>query len=134
MLTPLESTNVTLTWWEDGTYVASFPANHTYHISAVAAVNYPANAHDNDTTNNEVTWGNMIPQGPLIGDVKIDGWVNILDSIVLGLVFGSKQGDPNWHPECDLQPNKKIDILDSIVVGLNFQKFAPGPQYPIPCG
>lgn len=130
LLGPGETKTVSLNMEEDGTYATSFPGNHTFALSAVAFVNLPANAFDNDTSNNNVAWGNFKAQGQLIGDLKIDGVVNILDSIVLGLKFGLTQGATGWDPLTDLKADGTINILDSIVLGLNFAKTAPGPQFP----
>jgi hypothetical protein len=131
LLGPLETKNVLLTWEENGTYATYYQGNHTFMLGARSFVNLPANAYDDNSTNDNTDYAKIHAEGDLTGDLKIDGKVNILDSIVLGIVFGSKEGDANWSVLNDLQPNKKIDILDSIVLGLNFNKACPGPQYPV---
>jgi hypothetical protein len=121
---------VSLNLEEDGTYATTFPANHTYSMSAVGFVNLPANAYDNDLLDNEIAWGTFKSQGPLTGDIKIDGRVDILDAISLALVYGMDQSNPNWKATNDLKADGTINVLDFIVLGLNFAKTAPGPQFP----
>lgn len=129
-LGPGETKIVSLNMTEDGTNANFFPRNHTFQLSVVSNIYQPSNAYDNDTTNNEVLWSNLVAQGPLTADLKIDGVVNILDCIVLSLKFGLNPGDPRWDPLIDLKPDGMINILDFIVVALNFAKTAPGPQFP----
>lgn len=54
------------------------------------------------------------------GDIKTDGVVNILDSIVLGIAFNSHSGDPNWNPDADINGDGVPNILDAIIIGLHF--------------
>jgi len=120
---------VELDWWEDGSNPqfflpypdASNPLNF-WNISAVAA---SLGAPQNDTSLPEVNDGQTIAEGPLIGDIKPDGVINILDAIKLGNVFLLHSTDPSWNPDADLHPDGVINILDAIILGNNFMKHFP---------
>jgi hypothetical protein len=52
---------------------------------------------------------------PLTGDVNGDGWVNVLDLILVGQHFG-ESGPLGWIPE-DVNEDGQIDVLDMILIG-----------------
>ena len=47
---------------------------------------------------------------------RIDGY----DLIKLSISFGSKPGDANWNPACDLNKDQKVDGSDLIALGTHF--------------
>lgn len=47
---------------------------------------------------------------------RVDGY----DLIKLSIAFGSKPGDANWNPLCDLDGSSKVDGSDLIVLGNHF--------------
>ena len=47
---------------------------------------------------------------------RVDGF----DLIKLSIAFGSKPGDANWNPVCDLDKNGKVDGSDLITLGAHF--------------
>lgn len=47
---------------------------------------------------------------------RVDGY----DLIKLSIAFGSKPGDANWNPVCDLDNSGKVDGSDLIVLGNHF--------------
>ncbi|NWF87441.1 hypothetical protein HXY32_06510, partial [Candidatus Bathyarchaeota archaeon] len=53
---------------------------------------------------------------PLIGDVKGDGLVNVLDMILVSNALGSRPGDPNWNLNADLNSDGVVNTLDLIIV------------------
>jgi hypothetical protein len=56
----------------------------------------------------------------IIGDINLDGTVNILDAIILAAAFGSKPGQSNWNSAADLNGDGTVNILDAILLGANF--------------
>ena len=56
-----------------------------------------------------------ISLGGLIGDVNGDGFVNVLDLVLVGQHFG-ETGPPGWIPE-DVNVDGHIDVLDMILIG-----------------
>ena len=40
----------------------------------------------------------------------------------MNLVFGSKPGDPNWDPDCDLNGDNKVRVDDLLMVVLDYPK------------
>ena len=58
----------------------------------------------------------------LMGDVKDDGFVNILDLSIIGVCFGKSTGDPLYKPEADINHNGTIDITDLATAGRNYGK------------
>ena len=56
----------------------------------------------------------------LLGDVNNDCKVDIFDLAIVGLAYGSKQGDTNWNPNADVNNDSKVDIFDLATVGLNY--------------
>ena len=47
---------------------------------------------------------------------RVDGF----DLIKLSIAFGSKPGDANWNPVCDLDKNGKVDGNDLVTLGKHF--------------
>jgi hypothetical protein len=53
----------------------------------------------------------------ITGDVNGDGAVDLYDAVVLLAAYGSREGDPNWNPECDLCPEWGIvDLYDAVML------------------
>ena len=59
---------------------------------------------------------------PLVGDVNLDGVVDIFDVVTVSIAFGSKPGDPNWNQAADLNNDDVVDIYDVVTVATNFGK------------
>jgi len=60
----------------------------------------------------------------LIGDVNIDGKVDIEDICLAALAFGSNPGHPRYNPNIDINGDNKIDIQDIYLIAKNFGKHA----------
>jgi subtilisin family serine protease len=57
----------------------------------------------------------ILPFKPLAGDLNRDGIVNIYDMVLIATAYGSKPGNPNWNPICDIAPPwNRIDIYDAV--------------------
>jgi len=76
-----------------------------------------------NTTNNTITWD--IVKVTIIGDVDRDFHVTILDVVKIASIYGSKQGDPNFNPNCDIDSDGKITILDVVACTSHY-----GQKYP----
>jgi hypothetical protein len=48
------------------------------------------------------------------GDVDGNHAVNILDVVKITSIYGAKQGDPKFNPNCDIVGDGKITILDVV--------------------
>ena len=53
-------------------------------------------------------------------DINGDGCVNVKDAVLLGAAFGSKEGDPDWNPDCDLNDDGVINIKDAVILQADF--------------
>jgi hypothetical protein len=56
----------------------------------------------------------------VVGDINLDGTVNILDAILLANAFGSVPGNSTWNPKADLNNDGTVNILDAIILASNF--------------
>jgi len=58
---------------------------------------------------------------PLLGDVIMDGTVDIFDVVIVAAAFGSRPVDPEWDMRADLRPEfGLIDIFDFMIVAAHF--------------
>jgi hypothetical protein len=46
--------------------------------------------------------------------------VDLLDAVLLGQHFGSKQGDEGWAADFDLNSDGVVDIFDAIILVSNY--------------
>jgi hypothetical protein len=110
----------------NGTSTHSF----VWNTSSLAYGNYTITAltrvFTNDTTiaGGNCTFQTTVPI-TLIGDIHLDGWVDILDAIVLAHAFGTKPDDMNWNANADMNSDGHVDILDAILLANNFNKHVP---------
>lgn len=56
----------------------------------------------------------------LAGDVNDDGVVDIFDLSILGVAFGSFQGEPEYDPAADLNNDGIVDTRDIVIVSVYF--------------
>lgn len=56
----------------------------------------------------------------LMWDLNRDGKVSLADLVTLARAYGSRPGDPNWNPECDLAPNNVINLSDLVTLALHY--------------
>jgi hypothetical protein len=67
-------------------------------------------------TNNWIgpfTYGSLEVTIP--GDVDGNHVVNMLDLVMITSIYGTKQGDPTFNPNCDIDGDGKITILDVVI-------------------
>jgi len=73
------------------------------------------------------------PEFTRLGDVNMDGVIDILDAIRISSAYGSYPGHPKWDPKCDLNGDGKVDKLDAIIVSKNFGLEAPKWESAVVC-
>lgn len=56
----------------------------------------------------------------IVGDVNVDGTVDIYDLIMVATSFGSRIGDQTYNPNTDINNDGTIDIYDLIIVASHF--------------
>jgi hypothetical protein len=56
---------------------------------------------------------------PLLGDVNLDGRVNVLDATLLCMAWRSKIGDLNYNPSCDFNKDGEVNIADATVLSMH---------------
>jgi len=64
---------------------------------------------------------------PLLGDVNVDGVVDIFDIVEIAGAYGSIIGDPQYHPWVDLDGDGDVDIFDIVAAAGNYgEALEPG--------
>jgi hypothetical protein len=64
----------------------------------------------------------VAPISPLLGDVNVDGKVDIFDALLLANAYGQSWCSARWDTRVDLKPDSTIDIYDAIKLAGNFGK------------
>jgi hypothetical protein len=57
-------------------------------------------------------------------DLNRDGFVDLLDIIIMANAFNSSAENLNWNPKADLNGDMKVDLLDALILGSHY-----GEQY-----
>ena len=60
----------------------------------------------------------------LVGDVNVDGKVDIGDLSLAAMAFGSYPNHPRWNPNANFNENLEIDIMDIALTAQNYGKHA----------
>jgi hypothetical protein len=58
----------------------------------------------------------------ILGDINMDGTVNLQDLVLLAKAYGSKPGAPNWNPKADLDGNGAVGLSDLVLLAKNYGK------------
>ena len=53
------------------------------------------------------------------GDVNRDGYIDMYDLDKIKALYGKREGDPDFDPDCDLNGDGKIDICDVVICARN---------------
>ena len=67
-------------------------------------------------------WGNwdIYYNKSLVGDVNEDGVVDIADLSLVGICYGSFEGEPQYNPDADINCDGIVDIIDISFVCMNY--------------
>ena len=135
----------TLSWYEDGISII-MPANATWQPGAYAAI-APASANvvsDSNTNDKNINasftvkaWTESNPDGTykqLVGDINLDGTVNILDAIKLSDSFLLTSTQPGFIAGADLNNDGVVNILDAILLANHFSWYWAFPGVTPPPG
>ena len=60
----------------------------------------------------------------LLGDINVDGTVDLQDIYMAALAFGESPGRPKWNPQADINNDETIDLYDIYLIAKNFGKQA----------
>jgi len=56
----------------------------------------------------------------IIGDIDNNGFVEMMDYWYMDQAFGSKTGDPDWNPRCDLNCDGWVEMTDYWLLSLHY--------------
>jgi hypothetical protein len=62
----------------------------------------------------------------LLGDLYKDGKIDMRDIGAICVLYGSREGNPNWNPEADLNGDKTVNMRD---IGLECTNFGATATY-----
>ncbi len=68
----------------------------------------------------KVPWWTRVDRLANPGDVNQDLRVDILDAALVAYAYGTRDIDPSWNPNADVDHNGVIDILDAAIIGYNY--------------
>jgi hypothetical protein len=120
-------------------------AKSVYNSSSLRDITAGTNGNYNATAGYDFCTGLGSPLtsafvSSLVGDINLDGKVNILDAITLADAFRSTFGTSNWNSAADLDNDGNVYLLDAIDLANNFGgSYANGstssmPSQPSPAG
>jgi hypothetical protein len=79
---------------------------------------------DTNTANN-YAFSNKWNASRLVGDIRQDGIVNILDAIKLSSAYGTTSTSYNWNANADLNGDGTVNVLDAILLSSSFGMHVP---------
>jgi len=108
---------------------ASTTLTFTWSATGFAKGNYTLWAYARPVSGETETADNMLIDGwavvAIVGDINIDGEVDMKDIIPAARAFGSNTGEPRYDPNLDINNDGKIDMKDIISIARNFGKIDP---------
>ena len=110
-LGPLETKTLTFTWNTTG---LTLLANYTLEAKAEILEN------ETDTADNSLVYGPILVV--MIGDIIFDRQINLYDAVKLLLIYGSKEGNPNWDVMVDLRRDGEINLYDAVALLIRYGK------------
>jgi hypothetical protein len=108
-------------YWSDYNGTDSYSGPHQNETGSDGIGDTPYTIDGNNTDRYPL----VKPFVPLLGDLNLDGRVDILDALLAAASFGSKPGDSRWNDQADLNKDNVINILDLILLAQNFGKTDP---------
>jgi parallel beta-helix repeat protein len=61
----------------------------------------------------------------ILGDINLDGIVDIYDAIILAGAYNSGPGEQNWNPSADINGDGTVDIYDAIILAGHYNQHYP---------
>jgi parallel beta-helix repeat protein len=103
-------------YWSDynGTDMFSGPYQNLTSSDGIGDTPYVINGNNTDH------YPLMKPYGFLIGDLNLDGKVDIKDIHIVAAAYGTFPGDPRWNPVADINKDGKVDIRDVSIVAKQY--------------
>jgi len=87
---------------------------HNYTLQAIAST-IPGETQTGDNTQ---IFGPILVR--MVGDVKFNRKIDILDVVGVTACYGSRPGESKWDIMADLTPDSKIDVLDIVKVTIRY--------------
>jgi parallel beta-helix repeat protein len=75
--------------------------------------------HANDSASHETT-SKIAFTITFVGDLNLDGKVNIIDVSIVAYSFGRSYGNERWNKDADLNNDEQINIIDIAIVAREF--------------
>lgn len=76
-------------------------------------------AADSYTANNVMDYG-IVDFGTLLGDINVDGYVELMDFFIESQAFGSYPGHPRWDVRCDINGDEYVELMDFFILSQHF--------------
>lgn len=58
-------------------------------------------------------------------DLNADGEVDMKDTVIAAIAFGSYPGHPRWNPIADVNQDNKVDMRDIATIARNIREAVP---------
>ena len=76
-------------------------------------------AQDTDMTNNKMD-SSTIDAAGMVGDINVDGYVELMDFFLASQAFGATPGHPRWDVRCDLNSDGYVELMDFFLLSQHF--------------
>ncbi len=111
-----------------GTYTATFTSFEQDSAATIGPGTYTSFAivlltssfvSDTNMANNKLD-NTVVNAGTMIGDINVDGYVELMDFFLASQAFGSTPGHPRWDIRCDLAEDGYIELMDFFILSQHF--------------